>query len=200
MNKKNGCKNILKLYVFLIIGFLTVGLCGPVVFAAPSISLSPSSGFSTIMISGTDFSSVINNNVTVYWEGNSIPTFPSKLVTDYGEFTAIINVPNQTNPGFYNVTVIDSQGLQASVFFTVVNMTGPEGLKGDTGPQGPEGISGGKGDTGDQGIQGIQGEKGDPGPQVEIGLPLEMSIIFAFILSVIALILVFFHVRKKKPF
>lgn len=49
---------------------------------------------------------------------------------------------------------------------------GPQGIKGDTGPAGPTGPKGPKGDTGpigltgpkgDQGIQGIQGPKGDKG-------------------------------------
>jgi len=196
MSKKYGCKNILKLYVF---GFVVIGFCGSVALAAPLISLSPSSGFSTVMVVGNGFSPT--SNIIIYWNNISIPSYPSPLLTNFfGEFTAIINVPNQTTPGFYNISVMDSLGGQSSSFFTVVNMTGPEGPIGNTGPQGPEGISGEKGDTGDQGVQGIQGVEGDQGPQVEIGLPLEMSIIFAFILSAIALILVFFHVRKKKPF
>ena len=198
MNKNKGCKNILKFYVFLLIVFLLFGFSANVANAAsPAISLSPSSGFSTIMISGTGFSSIINNNITVYWRGNSIPTFPSKIETDYGEFTAIINVPNQTDPGFYNITVIDSQGLQASAIFTVINMTGPEGPKGDTGPQGPEGTFGEKGDTGEQGIP---GEKGDQGPPGQMGILEEVIIIFAIILSILSLLLVYFHTRKKKPF
>ena len=198
MNKNQGCKNILKLYVFLLIVFLLFGFSAQVATAAsPSILLSPSSGFSTIMISGTDFSSIINNNITVYWRGSPIPTFPLKIETDYGEFTAIINVPNQTDPGFYNITVIDSQGLQASAIFTVINMTGPEGPKGDTGPQGPEGTFGEKGDTGEQGIQ---GEKGDQGPPGQMGILEEVIIIFAIILSILSLLLVYLHTRKKKPF
>ena len=198
MNKNKGCKNILKLYVFLLIVFLLFGFSARVATAAsPAISLFPSSGFSTIMISGTDFSSIINNNITVYWRGSPIPTFPLKIETDYGEFTAIINVPNQTDPGFYNITVIDSQGLQASAIFTVINMTGPEGPKGDTGPQGPEGTFGEKGDTGEQGIQ---GEKGDQGPPGQMGILEEVIIIFAIILSILSLLLVYFHTRKKKPF
>ena len=40
-----------------------------------------------------------------------------------------------------------------------VNLNGPQGEKGDTGPQGP------KGEKGDTGPQGPKGEKGDTGPQ-----------------------------------
>lgn len=46
---------------------------------------------------------------------------------------------------------------------------GPEGPKGDTGPQGPEGPQGPKGDTGPQGPEGPQGPKGDTGPQGQQG-------------------------------
>jgi hypothetical protein len=201
MNKNSGCKNILKFFVFISIIFLLFGFFAQVAYAAtPTITLSPSSGFSSIMVSGTGFSSVSNNNITIYWDGNPIPTFPSALVTDYGEFTALINVPNQTNPGFYNITAIDSLGVQASALFYVVNMTGPEGPKGDTGPQGPEGTSGIKGDTGEQGIPGEKGEKGDQGPPGQMGLLEEVIVVFAFILSILSLFLVFLHTRKKKPF
>lgn len=200
MNKFSGCKNISKFFIFLIIGFLIFGIFAQSVYAAPTISLSPNSGFSSIIVSGTGFSSVSDNNITIYWDGTPIPTYPSKVETDYGEFTAIINVLNQTNPGIYNITVIDSQGLQASAFFTVVNMTGPQGLQGDTGPQGPEGTFGEKGDTGEQGVPGEKGEKGDTGPQGEMGLLEEIIIVIAFIFSVASFLLVYFHTKKKKPF
>jgi hypothetical protein len=50
--------------------------------------------------------------------------------------------------------------------------TGPQGQKGDPGPQGaggPAGPKGDKGDPGPQGIAGAQGPKGDPGPQGPAG-------------------------------
>jgi hypothetical protein len=40
---------------------------------------------------------------------------------------------------------------------------GPQGHIGDTGPKGDQGVQGVKGDTGPQGQQGVQGLKGDPG-------------------------------------
>ena len=198
--KKNGCNNMIKLCIFLMIAFVVIGLAAPAVYAAPTISLSPNTGFSTIMVSGINFSSVINNNVTIYWEGSPIPTFPTKFVTDYGEFSAIINVPYQTEPGFYNITVIDSQGLQASAIFTVINMTGPQGFQGDTGPQGPQGETGEKGEAGDQGSPGEQGEQGVQGATAEIGMTETSLVFLAFVISVVSLIFVFLHVRKKKPF
>lgn len=43
----------------------------------------------------------------------------------------------------------------------------PQGIQGETGPQGLQGI---QGETGPQGPQGIQGEKGDTGPQGPQGI------------------------------
>ena len=199
MNKYRGCKNVIKLNVFLSIVFLMFGLFTQIAVAAPTIVLSPNSGFSSIMISGTGFSPV--SNITIYWDGVPIPNFPSPLFTNFaGEFTAIINAQNQTEPGFYNVTAMDSLGGQSSAIFTVVNMTGPEGPKGDTGPQGPEGTSGENGEQGDQGIPGEKGEQGEQGPPGQMGLAEDVIIVIAFILSVISLFLVYNHTRKKKPF
>ena len=52
----------------------------------------------------------------------------------------------------------------------VLQTSGVQGEKGDTGEQGIQGIQGEKGDKGDQGIQGIQGLKGDKGDQGPQGL------------------------------
>jgi hypothetical protein len=51
---------------------------------------------------------------------------------------------------------------------TVLGGVGPQGPKGDVGPQGIQGIAGPqgpKGDVGPQGIQGVQGSVGPTGPQ-----------------------------------
>lgn len=50
-----------------------------------------------------------------------------------------------------------------------VNIRGPDGPKGDTGPQGPTGPKGDKGDTGIQGPKGDTGEQGPAGPQGDPG-------------------------------
>jgi len=198
MNQNNGCKNILRLFVFLSNFLLIIGFFTQIASAAPTISLSPTTGFSTIMISGADFSP---GSITIYWEGNPIPTILSPLTTNpFGEFTAIINVPNQTEPGVYNITAIDSMGGQASAFFTVVNMTGPEGPIGPTGPQGPEGTPGEKGEPGEQGTPGEKGEKGDQGPPGQIGVLEEVLVVLAFIFSTLSLLIMYYHTRKKKPF
>jgi|GEM_PF-4714916 len=55
---------------------------------------------------------------------------------------------------------------------TSINV-GKHGVKGDTGPQGPQGLTGAqglKGDTGDQGPQGLKGDTGNTGPQGPQGL------------------------------
>jgi hypothetical protein len=180
------------MFVFLLFVFVSQGV------NAASISLSPSSGFSSIMVVGSGFSAI--DSITIFWNGSKIPTIDSPLYTNLlGNFTALINVPNQIKPGTYNVTVKGSSGLvNASAFFTVVNMTGPQGPKGDTGPQGSTGE---KGDTGEQGLVGETGAKGDQGPQGEMSLLQSILIIFAFVLSVLSLfltILTIFQIRKKK--
>ncbi|MGF3554159.1 MAG: hypothetical protein ACQXXF_02640 [Thermoplasmatota archaeon] len=198
MSKYRGCKNILK-FIFLMSVLLCVIFSTQIAHAAPTISLSPTSGFSTIMVFGSGFSS--SSAISIYWDGNLTLNIPTPLITNFlGEFTAIINVPNQTTPGYYNITAIDSLGGQASAFFYVVNMTGPQGPKGDTGPQGPEGPPGEKGEQGEQGIPGEKGEKGEQGPPGQIGLLEEILIVFAFIFSILSFIIMFFHTKKKKPF
>lgn len=186
---------VIIMFVFLLFVFVSQGV------NAASISLSPSSGFSSIMVVGSGFSPV--DSITIFWNGIEIPTIDSDgppLYTNLlGNFTALINVPNQIKPGTYNVTAKGSSGVvNASAFFTVVNMTGPKGPKGDTGPQGSTGE---KGDVGEQGLTGETGAKGDQGPQGEMSLLQSILIIFAFILSVISLfltILTIFQIRKKK--
>jgi len=180
------------LFVFLLSVFLSQGAY------ATSLTLSPNSGFSSIMVVGTGFSPV--DNITIFWNGIAIPTIESPLYTNLlGNFTALINVPSQTKPGSYNVTAKDfSSGEKASAFFTVVNMTGPQGPKGDTGPQGAQGLTG---DTGEQGPVGETGPKGDQGPTGEMSLLQSILIIFAFVLSVLSLfltILIILNIRKKK--
>lgn len=61
--------------------------------------------------------------------------------------------------------VLDSVGQKIWAYFTGtgwVDMEGPQGPQGDTGPQGPQGP---QGETGPQGPQGLQGDTGPQGPQ-----------------------------------
>ena len=140
------------------------------------ISLSPSSGFSAITVSGVGF---YGGRISIYWDGDQIPTVPSLLYpsdSKDGSFTAIITVPTQTEPGQYEVTAIDEEGFNADAIFTVVDMRGAEGLPGEPGPEGPAGESGSTGSAGShgepgpagpvgsQGLPGEQGPPGEPGP------------------------------------
>jgi len=168
------------------------------------ITLSPTSGFSAITITGTGFYGLI----TIYWDDDSIPTVPSPLYpsdTQQGGFTAIISVPTQTEPGVHTVTALDSEGASDDANFTVVDMTGPAGAPGAPGPQGPAGESGATGAPGPQGIPGEQGLPGTTGPQ---GMPGEQGppgapgpaggiSIAAIILALIALGLTLFGKIKK---
>ncbi len=153
---------------------------------APRITLSPTSGFSTVTVSGTGF---FGGQITIYWDGDPIPTVPSPLYgydTQAGGFTAIITVPAQTTPGEHDVGAIDQERTAASATFTVIDMTGPQGLPGERGPAGEPGSSG------PPGKPGPTGELGPPGPPGETGSPGEAGpgggiSIVAIILALIAL-------------
>jgi hypothetical protein len=143
-----------------------VGILGEGVF----LSLVPQSGFASTTIVGSGFSN--DSAVSITWDGMAIPTVPDVLMTDgTGDFNALISVPTQTATGAHIVRAMDGSGNIGTAMFTVVNMTGPQGPKGDTGSQGATGLQGPqglKGDTGAQGStgsQGLKGDKGDTGPQ-----------------------------------
>ena len=105
----------------------------------PSITLSPTSGFSAITIAGVGF---FGGEITIYWEEEPIPTVPSPLYgsdTQDGSFTAIISMPTQIEPGEYIITAQDQERFIADATFTVIDMTGPQGLPGEPGPAGEPG-------------------------------------------------------------
>lgn len=160
-----------------------------------SITLSPTFGFSAITVTLSGF---YGGEITIYWDGERIPTVPSPLYsydTQEGEFTAIISVPTQTEPGEYTVMARDQEGSRATAIFEVIDMTGPPGEPGPPGEQGPPGEP-------TAGEQGPPGEPGPPGPPGETGPPGEpgpgagMSIV-AIVLALIALGLTVFGKIKK---
>ncbi|GEM_PF-1923064 len=187
----------LSFYVFILFVFSLSVFLSQVAYAA-SLTLSPNSGFSSIMVVGAGFSP--GDNITIFWDGSAIPTILSPLYVGLGGgFTALINVPSQTKPGSHNVTAKGLVGgTNASALFTVVNMTGPNGPKGDAGSQGAQGSTGQKGDTGEKGPAGEPGSKGDQGPPGEMSLPQSILIIFALVLSILSLFLTIVHMRKRK--
>jgi len=98
------------------------------VYPVSAIGLTPNSGFSSTTVVGSGFSP--NSKITVTWDDTEIPTVPSPLVTDsYGNFTAIISVPTQTDPGTHTVKATDESGNWANATFTVIDMTGPQGTR-----------------------------------------------------------------------
>ena len=103
----------LKKFVFGLFVFLLAVLLCQSAYAA-SITLSPTSGFSSIIVVGTGFTP--GNNLTMFWDANEIPTILSPLLVGLGgSFTALINVPTQTEPGSHVVTAKDfSTGVNAS--------------------------------------------------------------------------------------
>ena len=164
-----------------------------------SITLTPESGSSAIIISGEGF---FGGEIFIYWEDEQIPTVPSPLYardTQDGSFTAIIIVPVDATPGEYVITVVDQEGFNDDAVFTVIAITGPPGPPGEPGPagptgsQGPEGPSGEPGPIGPAGSQGTPGEQGPPG---EPGPGAGMSIV-AIILALMALGITLFGRIKK---
>jgi hypothetical protein len=96
---------------------------------SPSITLTPETGVATTTITGTGFHP--NSTITIAWDGEPIPTVPHHLAADSdGNFTAIISVPTQTDPGTHNVTTTDDSGAASQAVFTVTDLTGPQGEPG----------------------------------------------------------------------
>jgi hypothetical protein len=160
------------------------------------IVLSPTSGFSTVTISGTGF---YVGEIYIFWDDERIPTVPAPLHlqdTAQGSFTAIISVPTQTEPGEYVVTARDQEGTTAHAVFTVIDMTGPEGPPGPEGPAGPAGSPGPQGPAGEPGPTGEPGPPGETGPPGEPGPGAGISIV-AIIIALIALGLQLFGRVKK---
>ena len=140
---------------------------------AGRITLSPTSGFSTVTVAGTGF---YGGTITIYWDGKPVPTVPSPLDgsgTQFGEFTAIISVPTQTEPGEHTVTAVDQENTVAHATFIVVDLTGQDGPAGEQGPPGESGSAGEQGPPGEPGPAGEGGLPGEPGPAGEGGLPGE---------------------------
>jgi len=153
------------------------------------LALVPDRGFAVTTIVGGRFAA--NSQITVTWDGEPIPTVPSPLTTDsHGNFTAIIAVLSPTVPRFYTVTSTDQEGNKASAIFTVVDMTGPQGLQGSEGPQGLQGS---------EGPQGLQGSEGPQGPQGEQGEPAPTELVWAsIIIAAIAIVLAAYILLTKK--
>jgi len=115
-----------------------------------ALSVTPDSGFASTTITGSGFDA--DSAITITWDGTPIPTVPHPLTSDSnGNFTAIISVLVQNDPGIHNVTATDEGGNTAQATFTVMDMTGPAGIDGATGEQGPAGIDGATGEQGPAG-------------------------------------------------
>lgn len=156
----------------------------------PSVSAFPISGGSAILVVGQGF---WWGEVSIYWADNlrnPVRTYPSPvypLFPFYEQgggttFMAVIEVPPDAVLGqTYAITAMDMEGAQATVEFTVVDMTGPQGEQGEPGEPGPKGE---KGDPGEQ------GPPGEPGPATGLS-------IVALVLAVIAVGIMAFQGLKK---
>ena len=169
----------------------------------PTIELTPEEGFAALTIEGTGWLSID----AIYFDGVEVPTIPSPIYVVYvddvgtGTFTAIITVPEQTDPGTYIVTakgmdeVEDTAEVSAS--FKVKDMRGPQG---ERGPEGPPGTTPGpQGPAGLAGPQGPPGEQGDEGTAGSTGAATGIGIA-ALLLALIALGLIIAGKVKKWVF
>jgi len=153
----------------------------------PEISLVPDTGIASTTIAGT-FNP--DSTITITWDGTPIPTIPRPLITDAnGDFTAIISVLTQDEPGLHFVNASDEEGNWAEASFTVLNMTGPAG---PTGPAGAAGATGATGAAGATGATGAKGDKGDPGADA----PTEY-LWASLILAIIAILIAGYGIFRK---
>jgi hypothetical protein len=167
------------------IGYRTLTIRLVSVAPVPYLGLRPDTGFSSTTVVGSAFSN--NSEVILDWDGNVIPTVPTKVITDAtGNFTAIISIPTQTVPGFYTVSATDEFSNSASANFVVVNMTGQSG---------PQGL---KGDKGDTGLQGPTGPQGPQGPAGSSGDPLLVLLAFSAGASILAICLASIALFRKR--
>jgi hypothetical protein len=89
----------------------------------PGLDLVPNSGIAATTLVGSAFAP--NSEISVTWDDTLIPTVPSPLFTDdYGNFTAIISVLNQTE-GEYTVRAFDEMENEANATFTVYSNVSP---------------------------------------------------------------------------
>jgi hypothetical protein len=103
-------------------------------------------------------------------EGHSYDTYiaPSVVVSlsdGWEEATYNFTCPSAKRKGCVFFQIDQYQPYDTAWYVANIVCVDITGLKGDTGPQGPQGIQGNTGATGPQGIQGPQGIKGDTGPQ-----------------------------------
>ena len=132
-------------------------------------------------------SEFFGGQITIYWDGEPIPTIPSPLYlhdTQEGGFTAIISIPTQTEPGEHTVMARDQKGATARAIFTVIDMTGPQGPAGEQGAPGRQGPAGTQGAPGEQGPR---GEQGAPGASLSV-LPSILAILLALVAIVLAIL------------
>jgi hypothetical protein len=95
---------------------------------APAISLSPDEGVGAFTIEGQGFS--WNSDINITWDGTPIAGTTSSNWA--GEFSVVVPVPEQTEPGNHTVTASDGVNSVSAVF-TVPDMTGPAGADATSG-------------------------------------------------------------------
>ena len=95
-----------------------------------------------------------------------VSLFPTINVGKMGKATTITISDKY---GTKTVVIYDGKNADELTPEQLAQLVGPQGPKGDEGPQGATGPQGPKGDKGDTGATGPQGPKGDEGPQGATG-------------------------------
>ena len=170
-------KKILTVFVVLLLSLPLIAIVSacttPPTSTTPTLTLSPPQGFAMTMITGTGFGQY--KIISVDYAGAVQSTIPISVKTDItGTFTAIVTIPNELAVGTHTITATDSNGCTASATFTVVDMTGAQGLRGIAGQNGIDGANGVNGINGqnfnatgniiiNNGTDGLSGLNGLPG-------------------------------------
>ena len=197
----------------LAVGLAAIGVSGQTA-PTPAITLTPSSGFAALTVSGSGFP--MYSTVQIAWDGVLIPTVPSPVTvaSQTGTFTCIISVPTQTGPGDHQIrasataTGAAAGSVVAVAPFRVEDMTGKTGLAGPTGPAGPQGPAGASGSSitvtptagepGPAGPTGPTGPAGPAGPAGPGGSSAGATLgIIAIVLALAALVLAILSRVKK---
>jgi hypothetical protein len=87
------------LFTLAAVVMLVVGTSVGVLAQGAAITLSPTSGFAAVNVTGAGFEGA--GIITIEWDGTAVPTVPQtiNLGGEVDGFTAIIVVPTQTTSG-----------------------------------------------------------------------------------------------------
>ncbi|MFC1893922.1 hypothetical protein ACFLYR_07900 [Chloroflexota bacterium] len=191
----------------LLTAILLIPFGSVMVHAQASITLYPESGVGAVMIQGSGF--MPESQVDISWDGDLVPTVPSPIITgsfdslEAGTFVALITVPDNADPGTYDITVSgtlpNEEPTSETVTFTLLSMEGSAGVAGSRGEKGNPGEDGPPGPAGPSGSAGPQGPAGPAGPEGPPGATGAVTAMFmsGLVLALIAIGLGLFNLVRR---